>query len=790
MLYQNRTAKVTDRVEDLLKRMTLDEKIAQLGSISSYVKGHRLFEKGKFNRQLVKRSFKHGLGQISRLAGWGRIGISVETGMKSGNEIQKFLMTKTRLKIPAIVHEECLAGLFAQYASIFPQAITQASSWEPEVIGKVAAAIRRQVRLAGGRQVLSPVVDIVREPRWGRVEEMYAEDPYFVSIMGNAYVAAMQGKNMKHGIACTLKHFGGHGFSEGGRNLAPVNIGDRVFNEEYMFSFESCVKTTKPESIMNAYCEVDGVPSSVSKELLSGLLRDKWQWKGLVVSDYGAIEMNNNLHKFTSIKTAAARSINAGLDVELPDLICYKELKACVKEGLVTEETIDRSVRRVLSLKFRLGLFEKPYVKIPKMSVFDNVNDRRISLEAARKSLVLLKNSGEILPLKNVKSLAVVGPNADNLMSLLGDYHYREEILKNNLKNVPKLVTLLSGIKKLAGRKVKVKYAKGCELMGSDMSKFPEAVSAAYDSDVIIAAVGEQTALLSAEGFDLTKIELAGVQEEFLKELKKTGKPLIVILFNGRQLAFPWVKEHADAIIEAWYPGEEGGNALAEVLFGKVNPSGKLTVTFPIATGQIPFYYGMKPSSFRVYVGQAEPKPLYAFGHGFSYTTFKYSDLKIIKKSLEPNEDLEVSLKVTNTGKMDGAEVVQLYIRDVEASVTRPVQQLRGFKKIYLKKGKSVKLTFKMPLELAACVNYDRKFMIEAGKIEVQIGSASDDIRLKGSVTIKHDLEINERTKFVTETLVESTKYEVQKGKYKVRSTMYKVKAKKGKKGKKAIQYY
>jgi len=723
---------VEAKVRNLLKKMTLEEKIAQLGSIQ----GRKLLENGNFSREKARHFLKNGIGQITRVSGGTREVTSPKQAASIANEIQIFLKEETRLGIPAIIHEECLSGFMAYGATTFPQAIGLASTWNPGLIERITATIRRQMRAVGVHQGLSPVLDVVRDPRWGRNEETFGEDPYLVASMGVAYVKGLQGPNLKNGVIATPKHFAAHGFSEGGRNQAPVHVPPRELREDYLFPFEAAVKEANAWSLMNAYHDIDGVPCAASRQLLTDMLRGEWGFKGYVVSDYSAIRMLYTFHFVAADeKDAAVQALEAGIDIELPEIDCYGEpLLRAVKEEKISEAVIDEAVSRVLRVKFLLGLFENPYVNVESASsLFDTSEDRRLALEAARESMVLLKNNG-ILPLrKDVKAIAVIGPNADNARNLHGDYSYTAH-LRCDEPAVP-TVTILTGIRNKVSKQISVYHARGCGISDKSKDGFKEALEAAEKSDVIVAVVGERSGLsdddVSGEHRDRADIRLPGVQEELIETLWETGKPVVLVLVNGRPLSLTRIADKCSAILEAWLPGEEGGNAVADVLFGDYNPGGKLPVSFPQHVGQIPVNYGRKRSSFHDYVF-CSSKPLFPFGHGLSYTRFEYSSLNISPEKVGPAGKVEITFDVRNIGDRKGDEVAQLYIQDEVASVTRPAMDLKGFKRVTLDPGEKKRITFRLSVDQLAFYDRQMRFVVEPGTFKVMIGSSSEDIRLSG----------------------------------------------------------
>jgi beta-glucosidase len=761
---QDSAAAISKKIKTLLSRMTLEEKIAQLGSVMA----PPLLENSRFSPAKAREILKNGIGHISAPA--------MSSGLPLGevaalnNEIQDYLKENTRLGIPAIVHEECLNGFRAKGATIFPQNIGLASTWEPELVGRITAVIRRQMRASGIHQGLAPVLDVTRDPRWGRVEETFGEDPYLVARMGVSYIKCLQSDDIKWGIVATAKHFAGHGLPESGLNCAPSHIPPRLFREVYLYPFEKAVKEAGVLSVMNAYHEIDGIPCGASEELLTDILRKEWGFDGVVVSDYFAIAQLETIHHIAANKSdAAGLSLRAGLDIELPAANCYGEpLLKAVKSGAIPLALVDRAVARVLSLKFRLGLFENTYVSpAAAVKLIDTPEDRELALEAARKSIILLKNDGNLLPLKkNIRSIAVIGPSAASQRNLLGDYSYpshAEFVIKTDKKtgqsqliwkdknkdrdtvDSPQIITILDGIKGAAGKNTRVLYTKGCGIREDSKKGFAEAVKAARSADVAVVVCGDVSGLspeaTSGEMRDRSELGLPGVQEDLVKAVYETGTPVVLVLANGRPCVLKWLAEKIPAIIVAWEPGEEGGRAVADVLFGDYNPGGKLPISFPRNEGQIPVYYYRKPSGRKSatwgdYVdGSAEP--VYEFGHGLSYTTFKFSDLVIRPKKINTDDTIILKADVTNTGKKVGEEVVQLYVNDVLASVTRPVKELKAFERVYFKAGEKKTVTFRLPADCLAFYNKKMERKVEPGVFKVMIGNSSSDIRLEGEFEVR-----------------------------------------------------
>ena len=728
------------RVKELLAKMSLEEKVAQLQSISIDM----LLDGREFSEEKAQKLLRYGVGEITRVGG-SRVGLSPREAARIVNKVQRFLVEKTRLGIPAIVHEECLAGLMALTATVFPQAIALASTWDPDLIYRVASAIREQVLSIGARHCLSPVLDLCRDARWGRCEETYGEDPYLVASIGYAYVRGLQGDDISRGVVATTKHFAGHGFSEGGRNIAQVHLGLREFREQHLYPFEVAIRVGGALAVMPAYHEIDGIPCHANKELLTDILRYYWGFKGVVVSDYGAIPQLNTVHRVARDCVDAFRiALEAGVDMNLPNVVCFDELVKAVRDGIVSESIVDRAVERILKLKYMLGLFDKPYIdESTVLEALDSEGYRKLALEVARKSIVLLKNDG-ILPLpKNIKKIAVIGPNANEPRNMLGDYHYDAHLSRDSVS--VKVVTVLEGILNKVSRDTEVLYTKGCDVASIDRSGFEEALKIAKESDVVIAVMGEKSGLdprwfgktfeetqyTSGEGVDRASLKLPGVQEELIKEIHKLGKPIVLILINGRPLAISSILSYVNAVLEAWFPGEEGGSAIADILFGDYSPSGRLPVSIPYDVGQIPIYYSRKPSSFREYV-EYQAKPLFPFGYGLSYTEFRYSNLAIDPIEVNPFGYIKITVDVENIGRFDAEETVQLYISKEYSSVTRPVKELKGFKKIFIKAGEKRRVVFTLPIEILAFYDRYMRLVIEPGEYIVMIGRNSEDIVLEG----------------------------------------------------------
>ena len=748
-------------VDELLSRMTLEEKVAQLCAVHA----SRLLEGRKFSEAKARAILGHGIGQITRLLGSPEL--EPEEAVELGNAIQRFLKEKTRLGIPAMIHEECLSGLLCRRATVFPQAIALASTFDPELVKRVTTAIRKTMRALGVHQGLAPVLDIPRDPRWGRTEETFGEDPYLVSRMASAYIQGLQGEDLREGIVATAKHFTAYGISEGGRNLAPAKVGERELREVFLFPFEVAVREAKVRSLMNAYHEIDGVPCAASSFLLTKVLREEWGFGGIVVSDYEAVRMLATFHHVAeNEKEAAVLALQAGIDVELPDADCFPHLVAAVREGLLSEEVLNEAVRRVLSVKYELGLLEGlPSADPGSVALLDPPENRALAREVARASVVLLKNDG-VLPLrKDLRTLAVIGPNAHDPINLHGDYSFTTHVpsvlawkgREARWEVAVPTVTVLEGIKAKVSPKTQVLYARGCGLTESSEEDLEEALEVARKAEVIVAVLGERSGLfrqsLSGEGSDRVDLAHPEAQRNLLKALHELGKPIVLVLVNGRPLELLWEYEHIPAILEAWYPGEEGGNAIADVLFGDYNPSGRLPISFPKALGQIPVYYNRKPTSFSEYL-TLDARPLFPFGHGLSYTTFAYTDLRIEPQRVQSLEKVTIQCTVENVGDREGEEVVQLYIRDRVASCVRPEKELKGFVKVRLAPGEKKTIVFTLFPEQLAFFDQQMRLVVEPGVFDVMIGASSQDIRLSGTLEILKEKVLTKYRRFASEVIV------------------------------------
>jgi beta-glucosidase len=738
-LYRQANASVDARVSDLLSRMTLEEKVAQLQGVWNR-KREIQDAQGRFDPTNAKALIGLGIGEVSRPSeiGGGAVRQARDEALFV-NAIQKWLIENTRLGIPAMFHEEALHGLVAPGGTHFPSPIGLASTWDPALVERIMSVAALEGRARGTQHVLSPVVDLGRDPRWGRIEETYGEDPYLVSRMGVAAVRGYQGTSLPLAddkVFATLKHFAGHGSHEGGINTAPPLVSERLLRAELLVPFEAAVKAGA-YAVMPSYNEVDGVPSHANRWLLNDVLRRELGFNGIVSSDYFGIEQLESRHHVAVDKAdAAAQALDAGVDLELPDPAGFPELVALVKKGRVGESLIDRSVTRILRAKFLAGLFEHPYVDPDRAERVANTPEHQaLALDAARKAIVLLKNEGALLPLdrSKVKTLAVIGPNAKGLH--LGGYS----------RDPGRGVDVLTGIMQKAGTGMKVVYSEGVRITehpadwGGDKvvlgdpaqnrARIQEAVKVARQADAIVIAIGTNESV-SREAWadnhlgDVADVSLMSNQNDLVDAMLQIGKPVIALLVNGRPLAVPDVAARVPAILESWYAGQEGGTAIGEVLFGDVNPGGKLAVTFPRSSGQLPVYYNRRPTSFRSYLDLTR-EPLWSFGFGLSYTTFTLADLNVVSPTIGPAGRTDVSVRVTNTGSRAGDEVVQLYIRDQVSSVTRPVKELRGFERVSLKPGESKTVTFTLGPDELSLVDRQMQRVVEPGRFDIMIGTSA-----------------------------------------------------------------
>ncbi len=706
-LFRNADAPIEARVEDLLGRMTVEEKIRQL---DLYAGAKDLVDKQSdethaaqdavFVQEKAERLF----GDI----GVGAIHDLYPTPQQS-NAIQKWVIAHNRLGIPALFIEEALHGF--NTGTVFPAPLNLSATWDRDLAQRTGAAIAAEARSTGVGMILAPVLDLAREPRWGRVEEDFGEDPYLTGQMGLAYVRGAQGSslNTDHTLVAEPKHFVAHGSPEGGTNTSPVHMGERELRMVMLRGFEPAIREGRAMGVMAAYHEIDGIPVTADPLLLKQILRNEWGFKGFVLSDLGAIERLYGAHHVAATpRDAACMAIHSGVDMQFYDFdhtTFQNALAYCVHNGTLPMEDLDRAVRSVLRVKFTLGLFDHPLIDTAlHAKVYRSPKHLAISLQSARESMTLLKNDGNILPLScSLRHLAVIGPNAN--VARYGDYE--EE--SNGLH-----ISMLDGIRKMCPQS---------DVLFDDGKNLSTAVANVQASDVAILGLGERQGI-SGEGFDRSSLDLPGNQEVLLEAMVATGKPIVLVLQNGRPLTIGWAKDHVSAILEAWYPGEFGGQAIAETLFGENNPAGRLTVTFPRSTGQLPDFYNADPSRVRKYVDD-DGQPLFPFGYGLSYSTFRYDHLTALAPQPGSKDDVRVTVDVTNMSKREGDEVAQLYVREDVSSVETPSRTLKGFERIHLKPQETKTVTFTVPQDELAVWNAERQWAIEPGHYTVWVGGSS-----------------------------------------------------------------
>jgi beta-glucosidase len=743
--YRDPKLPVEQRVADLLSRMTLEEKLAQMEGawenpqFVSQQEAYFVDGKGAFLPEKAGVALKNGLGEISRPSeGRGPRAMAEFT-----NSVQKWVKENTRLGIPIVFHDECLHGHVAPGGTSFPMAIALSSTWNPALIGEVFTATAAEVRARGAQHCLAPVLDLARDPRWGRTEETYGEDPYLVTRIGVAAIKGFQGVgpfiDNSH-VMATAKHFAVHGQPEGGTNVAPGNISERVVREYFLKPFVAAVQEGNVQTVMASYNEIDGIPSHSNKHLLGDILRGEWGFQGLVVSDYfGITEMRTIHHIVGSNEAAGKLALESGIEMELPFPAAYPSLAEQIKQGKASEALIDSAVARILRAKFLTGLFENPYVDPTYAEKITNSPEhQQLALKAAREAIILLKNQDKLLPLSKskYKRIAVIGPNAADVH--LGGYS----------DNPGRGVSVLQGIKDRVGSSATVLYSEGCKITESipvwaedkvvlgdavlNAKRIDEAVKVAQKADVVILALGgnEQTSreawAVNHQG-DRDSLDLLGNQDDLVKAILATGKPTVVFLQHGRPNSINFITEHVPAILEGWYLGQEGGTAVADILFGDYNPGGKLPITVPRSVGQLPDYYYQKPSAKREYLGTT-PLPLFPFGWGLSYSTFKYANIHSAPESIGPQGQTKISVDVTNTSAVRGEEVVQLYIRQDISSVTRPVKELRGFRRIALNPGETKTVELTLGFDELSYLNRDMHRVVEPGVFTIMVGGNSVDL--------------------------------------------------------------
>ncbi len=707
-IYKNRNAPIEQRVEDLLRRMTLEEKVRQLDLYA----GIGVFDASVIDNTHLAPSASFTPAKAELL--WGSLGVGgihdIYPTAAQSNAIQQWVIAHNRLGIPALFIEEALHGY--DVGTVFPSPINLAATWNPELARQTAAAIASEARSNGIGMILAPVLDLARDPRWGRIEEDFGEDTYLTGQMGLAYVEGAQGDSLAsdHTLISEPKHFAGHGSPEGGTNTSPVHMGERELRSVMLKGFEPAIREGHAMGVMAAYHEIDGIPITADPFLLKTVLRDEWNFQGFVLSDLGAVKRLYSVHHVAATpKDAVCLAIHSGVDMQFYDFdhdVFQKALIDCVHEKTLPESDVDRATRSVLRAKFALGLFDHPLVDAALHAKVDRSPEHlAVSLKSACQSMTLLRNEGNLLPLSSsLRRIAVVGPNGN--VARYGDY----EKEANGLH-----ISIVDGIRKLAPA-ASVTFNEGTEIQAG--------VAAANDADVVIMALGERQGI-SGEGFDRSNLDLPGNQEQLLEAVAATGKPVVLVLENGRPLTIGWAKEHIPAILEAWYPGEFGGQAVAETLFGANDPAGHLTISFPRSTGELPDYYNSDPSRGRKYVDD-KGAPLFPFGFGLSYTTYRYSNVAVQVPPRASKADVLVTVDVTNTGEREGDEVAQLYIREDVSSVETPARSLKGFSRVHLKPHEMSTVTFRVPQDQLAIWNQESKWVVEHGNYTIWVGSSSE----------------------------------------------------------------
>jgi beta-glucosidase-like glycosyl hydrolase len=770
-LYQDPRQPIAARVRDLLKCMTLDEKIAQMHGVwmvLSEAGAHRLRpEDVPADGEAAfdwRQRLQSGLGQVTRALG--THGVDAGAGLRALNHLQRFLKHETRLGIPAISHEECLVGVMSRDCTPFPSALAFGATWNPALVERAAAQIGAECRALGCHQGLAPVLDVSRDLRWGRTEETFGEDPYLVGVLGTRYVRGLQGP--RRDVLATLKHYVAHSFSEGGRNHATVNLGWRELNDTFLLPFEMVVKQARPGAVMPAYHDIDGEPSHASHHLLTTVLRDQWGFDGLVVADYGGINLLFQDHGVAQDKAqAAALAFNAGLDIELPGDDCARHVRSAIDRGQLGIDKIDEIVTRILTEKFRLGLFEHSFDDAAPHAPLRSAAACEAALEVARQSIVVLENNG-ILPLdpKAGQRIAVIGPTAADPMAQLSGYSFAAHvIMQGSVEAASHVVTPLQGLTELFGA-AQLHYAQGCMILeqrvrgapvfpgdvrdqagvkpSSPVSRrtdlIPEAVAAAEAADVAIVFVGDLAGLFQTgtvgEGSDTDSLDLPGVQQELLRRIVATNTPTIVVQSGGRPYNLGGLESQLAASLMSFTGGQGGGTAIAEVLAGRTEPSGRLPVSVPVSAGATPVFYNHKLKSAGAPVA-FHFAPRYPFGHGLAYTRFVYRKLELEFDAVDIETGAIVaSFDVQNVGGRPGVAVAQLYVRDRHASVVRPVKELKAFARSTLGAGETLRLRFSVPTDMLCLTDHSGQRVVEPGWFDVMVGASSADLPLRGEVEL------------------------------------------------------
>ena len=749
-IYLDSSKSIQQRVDDLLGRMALEEKIGQMNMPCCYLSVFgRTHEEGlEFAKKFTEGTVREDLGP-----GGGFFTLTnsiLDQGTRQQvdflNTLQEIATQKTRLKIPLLQTEEGTHGLMCADATIFPEGLAIGSTWNLDLIEEMYEITAREGRAIGIHQLFTLVIEPVRDPRLGRNQEAYSEDPYLTSCIARVIVKAVQGDSIAAPDKCVAGfcHYPGQSQPLGGLERGAMEISEWTLRSVFLPPWEAAIKDGGALGVMATYPAIDGIAVHGSSYILTDILRHEYDFDGLVLCEGGGLTTLVYEGFAKNQKEAGVLALNAGVDVGISYEDAYqKPLLESVQEGLVSEDLVDRAVRRILKQKFRLGLFEKPFVDVKRAEdIVHRKEHQNIAYQAAWEGIVLLKNYNQLLPLsKDIKSIAVIGPNADHEKNLLGDY--------TSINVTQDIITILEGVKSKVGTSANVRYVQGCNVIGGDLNEIKQAIKVADQSDAAIVVVGENEWRTPGkkgtvgEGYDAATLELTGMQQELLKAVYGTGTPTVVVLVNGRPLATRWIAEHVPAILEVWCPGEKGGAAVADVLFGDYNPSGHLPVTIPRHVGQLPVYYNYPPSKKywlenawgKPYVDM-DPTPLYAFGHGLSYTTFKYSNLEINPSQTGPGGKVKISMTIKNSGNRAGADVVQLYINDPISSVSTPVKELKAFRKVWLKPGQSTKVQFELGPRHLSLVNRYLKKVVEPGEFKVMIGHSSDEIVLQGTFRI------------------------------------------------------
>lgn len=733
LAYKDKTLPLEVRVKDLLDRMNLDEKVAQTQCISA----EEFMKNNEIDTVKLAEYLDSGIGTIRDY-----FMTDEKKSVQINNWIQKHLALKTRLGIPVIIHGEGLHGYVNNNATSFPQAIALASTWNLELMDKVYSITAKEARSRGVQQLLCPVLDVVRDPRWGRFSETFGEDPYLTGEIGVQIVKSFQGENGDVGdsthVIATIKHFPGSGTTVGGLNVAPMVTTERDFREIFLYPFKQAVVRGGALGLMPFYGEYDGIPTHTNTHLLRDVLRKEWDFKGIVVSDYFALELLTtgwiwefNKHQVANDSVEAAQmALTAGVNIEMVNSKYFPALKDLIKSGKISESVLDDAVGEILTVKFKLGLFDNPYDNEDRAEQISNdFNSRETALEASKQAIIMLKNDKNLLPVNPsmIKTIAVIGPNAKD--TILGDY---------STKKPKYFVSVYDGIKQRAGSDFNIVYSEGCKItpplpefsnqLKNDEVAIEHAVATAKKSELVLLAVGGNVET-DREGRDRSNLQMLGLQNELIRRICETGKPVVLCLFGGKLYAIPEIYEKVNSTFLCWNLGQETGTALASILFGDSSPGGKLTVSIPVSTGHLPCYYNKKPSAFgrNYYYEDYTGGSVYPFGYGLSYTTFKIENVHLEKATIRKNESIKVFAKITNTGNRDGSEVVQLYIRDIVSSVTRPMKQLRDFKKVFLKKGETVQVEFLLSPEKLSFYDRSMNFIVEPGDFEIMVGNSTLD---------------------------------------------------------------